>query len=136
MRRDFQPPLSISHLMLWILGSALILAVHHFYDNSRAIPGPLESYWRFHKVADSFLYGIQIAALLVFAARLIARNGPPPREPGHWLLVKSGGSIVIAWGTGFVRHLLFRDDTYNESLNRFPYYLLAIHIPGRCPRIS
>jgi hypothetical protein len=118
--------------MLWILGSALILAVHRFYDYPGAIPEPLERYWQFHKVADSFLYGIQLAAALVFGTRLIARNGPLPREPGHWLLIKSAGSLVIGWGTGIVWHLIFGGQSMNDHLNWFEYYLLALYIPEAC----
>ena len=108
-----QPPLSISHLMLWTLGSAIILTCYRAFDEDRLTAGQriLE---QFRQAAVSIVDGVQLAAVIVFAGRFILRKGPLPREPGHWLLLKGGVSSLVGWG---IVGLLYGTINVEESHN-------------------
>ena len=81
-----QPPLSIGHLLLWILGSALVLASYRWV----AEPEGLSTLFLVDQLLRSVTMGGGVVALAIYARRLVTRDAPLPRQPGHWLLVVQG----------------------------------------------
>ncbi len=92
-----QPPLSIGHLLLWILGSAVVLGSYRWLAEPAADEGRL--LFQLDQFARSLTLGGGVAALLIYARRLITRDAPLPRQPGHWLLVVQGLSWPAYWLT-------------------------------------
>jgi hypothetical protein len=45
----------------------------------------------------SLLAGINIAAVIVYARRLVVRDAPLLVQPGHWLLAIAGVSNLVVW---------------------------------------
>jgi hypothetical protein len=124
-----QPPLSISHLMLWILGSAVILGGYRMFETEET-PQRIRIVHQVYIVAGSFLYGAQVAAVFIFAARLMTRKGPLPHEPGHWLVFKSGASCLIGWGAiGLVR-LISPETIANLGLTGLSIFIIASYAPA------
>ena len=91
-----QPPLSIGHLFLWILGSALVLASYRWL----AEPGE-DRVWRLLFHLDHIMRGLTggagVAAIMLLVRRLVIRDAPLPRQPGHWLLLLQGVSWPTYW---------------------------------------
>jgi hypothetical protein len=98
--------LSIAHLLLWIAGTALVVAL--FPVNWLGGPDLLmdrESYFqkvqarqtleRLSVVAVAPCYGAAIASLLVACSRLLFRRPGFPSLPGHWPLIHLGLWILI-----------------------------------------
>lgn len=125
-----QPPLSISHLMLWILGSAIILGGYRLFEIGEGRPEGVKLVRQVYMMAGSFVNGAQVAALFIFVARLFTRKGPLPREPGHWLLFKSGASCVIGWGTLGLARWIIPDDTANMGLIGISIFIIATYSPA------
>lgn len=124
-----QPQLSISHLMLWILGSAVILGGNRLFETEE-IPERRRIVHQAYMVVGSFLHGAQVAAVFIFAARLLTRKGPLPHEPGHWLLFKSGASCLIGWGAiGLVR-LISPPTITDLGLTGLSIFIIASYAPA------
>jgi hypothetical protein len=87
-----QPPLSISHLLLWILGSAVVLWSYRWLAEPQG-GGASPLLFQIDQLVRSISMGGGVAALLIYARRLVTRDAPLPRQPGHWLLVVYG----LAW---------------------------------------
>jgi hypothetical protein len=98
--------LSIAHLLLWIAGTALVVAL--FPKGWLAGPdfvGDREEYVsriqrrqtfeRLSVVAVAPCYGAAVASLLVAGVRLLWRRPGFPSLPGHWPLVNLGLWILI-----------------------------------------
>ena len=92
-----QPPLGISHLMLWVLGAAVVLGMYRAIGNQSEATRTLQAVLVGNQLVFSLLAGINIAAVIVFARRLIVRDAPLFVQPGHWLLAIAGYSNVAAW---------------------------------------
>ncbi|HUE70078.1 MAG TPA: hypothetical protein VMP01_04245 [Pirellulaceae bacterium] len=92
-----QPPLSISHLLLWILGSAVVLGSYRWLAEPVGDDETRRLLYQLDQLARSLTYGAGAAALLIFARRLIARDAPLPRHPGHWLLLIQGINWPAYW---------------------------------------
>ena len=92
-----QPPLGISHLMLWILGAAVVLGVYRAYAGQSEAPPIMQAVLVVNQLAFSLLAGINIASVIVYARRLVVRDAPLLAQPGHWLLAIAGVSNVAAW---------------------------------------
>ena len=91
-----QPPLSISHLLLWILGSAVVLGSYRWLNEPEG-EGQRQLVFHLDQFARCLTLGGGVAALLVYARRLIARDAPLPCQPGHWLLVVQGINWPAYW---------------------------------------
>jgi len=121
-----QPPLSISHLMHWMLGSAIILGV------MRTIPQPeaAEKWLQVARVVEqvllSGLYGIKLAAMLIFLSRFVSRRAPLPREPGHWLLFCGGILLVVTW-VSFLLLFGIGGDGANDVLKSVSLLLIIVY---------
>ena len=93
-----QPPLGISHLLLWIFGAAIVLGVSRWWSTSAGQSTPMIHLLMVgHAVVFSLLAGVNIAAVIVFARRLLVRDAPLLVQPGHWLLVNAGAVNVTMW---------------------------------------
>lgn len=92
--------LSIAHLMLWTLGTAIALALFRPFLETL---GPSDSatvnrYLAFQKIATLSLipFGGASIAALIFAVAHRARGGKLfPVQPGHWLLILFGVSYLL-----------------------------------------
>lgn len=97
-----QPPLSISHLMLWILGSAIVFGCYRWLE----LPDQRNAASRMLFQADQLVRGLTVgagvAALMVYARRIIVRDAPLLRQAGHWLLVVQG----LIWPVYFIALLV------------------------------
>jgi hypothetical protein len=116
--------------MLWILGSAIILGGYRLFEIPEDLPEGVNLVRQVYMIAGSFVNGAQVAALFIFAARLYTRKGPLPREPGHWLLFKSGASCVIGWGTLGLARWIIPNDTANMGLIGISIFIIAISSPA------
>ncbi|MEQ8785691.1 MAG: hypothetical protein RIC55_05310 [Pirellulaceae bacterium] len=92
------PKPGIVHLLLWTVGSALVLL---FFRRVDAIHSPeLPADWRLFRqvmqVSSSMTYGAALASFSMFYFYR-RRRSPYPFHPGHWLLLKMGLGILASW---------------------------------------
>lgn len=93
-----QPPLGISHLLLWIFGAAVVLGVYRWWSADINDMKPLmRALMVGNQVSFSLLAGINIAAVIVYVRRLLVRDAPLLVQPGHWLLVIAGVVNLVMW---------------------------------------
>ena len=93
-----QPRLGISHLLLWMLGAAVVLSVYRWWSGNMDNMRPLMRMVTVcSQVSLSLLAGINIAAVIVFARRLLVRDAPLLFQPGHWLLLIAGVVNLVMW---------------------------------------
>lgn len=94
-----KPPrirLSIFHLMLWTVGSALVLACFRVLSNrSDELPKEIAQLQPFYHVAYSLTLRAQVGSVLLFAVRRVNRQVGFPSQPGHWLLLVEGISATL-----------------------------------------
>ena len=99
-----RPKLSIAHLMLWTLGTAIALSLSRtqlsFLDRPSGIPGDfssggLSTFLRISAIAVAPFHGIAVAVLLVTVGRLYRKGILPLTEPGHWILLITGATILL-----------------------------------------
>jgi hypothetical protein len=87
-----QPRLSIAHLMLWMLSSAVFLALARFLP--RGVPEEMRTLLLFYQGAQAMINGAAVATVPIWITRLV-RGGPPfPTAPGHYLALLGAGSCV------------------------------------------
>jgi hypothetical protein len=113
-----RPKLSIAHLMLWTLGTAVVLALSRtqisFLEDPQGFPSEfpksdkLSTFFRLSAIVSAPFGGIAVALLLVIVGRLYRRNTLPLCEPGHWILLVSGVMIVLNACTHLVHHAVFQ----------------------------
>jgi hypothetical protein len=92
-----QPRLGIAHLMVWMAGSAAILATQRALGGWDEQP---ENYRTLHLAMtfpQSMVSGALVGSLAVGLTRL-ARGGPPLIHPGQWLAMLWGAMAIGAWG--------------------------------------
>lgn len=99
-----RPKLSIAHLMLWTLGTAIVLALSRLQISAFEMPRVagvgdaattgLQTFFRLSAIVTAPFTGIAVALLLVAAARCYRRQPLPLSQPGHWILL-IGGTIFI-----------------------------------------
>jgi hypothetical protein len=93
-----QPRLGISHLLLWMLGAAVVLSVFRWWSGDMGSMRPLmRTVTVCNQVTFSLLAGINIAAVMVFARRVLVRDAPLLFQPGHWLLLIAGAVNLVMW---------------------------------------
>lgn len=122
-----QPPrnrLTIAHLMLWTLGTAISLAFYRALSSDGQFPSD-----RFK--AASLMFGLvyslpagaRIGGLIWFAARRMHNKHDVPSQPGHWLLIVEGLSTILAFGGQAIGALIFgsqRMDIAEWSMSQIP----------------
>jgi hypothetical protein len=92
-----QPPLGISHLMLWIFGAAVVLGVYRWFWGVADAAPIMHLVLVANQLTFSLLAGINIAVVIVFARRLVLRDAPLMVQPGHWLLATVGVTNLGMW---------------------------------------
>jgi len=92
------PPnrLAISHLMLWTLGSGVVLAFHRLQEvpTSGTPPGIQIAISSF-AIFNSLPSGAAVGSLALWAYRRCRGRVGFPTQPGHWLLLASGLLTVL-----------------------------------------
>jgi hypothetical protein len=91
--------LTIAHLLLWTLGSAIILAMYRVLATDEEQTNGQTLVPSVYAIAFSVLMGAQLGSVFLFASRLIRGAGGFPTQPGHWLLLIEGVSVLLA-GSG------------------------------------
>jgi len=120
-----QPPLGIGHMMLWMVGSGLLLAVYRTFLDADLAQRP--NWLPICQMVSSVMYGIPggaaVASLILTAQRRL-RGGPAfPCQPGHWLLFATG-SIITLQAAGYL--VMWLVDSYATWRGTPVSMLLAI----------
>jgi hypothetical protein len=117
--------LTIAHLMLWTLGSAIILGCFRaLTDPAAELPEEVNRVLPFYQLGMSLALGAQVGGVLLFGWRRIAGRGGFPQQPGHWLLLVEGlSAIFVVAAYGLYQLLNWQDET---SL----YVYFALQIPN------
>jgi len=97
-----KPPrnrLTIAHLMLWTLGTAIALALYRAYTplGEASADNRTQAIWQSLAFGYCLPAGARIGGLLLFGVHYLRRNQAFPSQPGHWLLVIEGLSAVLSW---------------------------------------
>jgi hypothetical protein len=102
--------LSISHLMLWMATTSVVLAMGQWDLSTADIPENLIVEVRLRTLIWSLgfapLHGMAVAGVLIFLWRRFRSRAPFPTEPGHWILVIMG-AVELAHLAAQVSYLLF-----------------------------
>jgi hypothetical protein len=85
--------LGIVHFLVWMLGSALMLAVFRQFDAS--VDGPLSALRAVVYTFYGLVYGAALAGLLIPFSRYLWGGAAYPAQPGHWLLVANGVIALV-----------------------------------------
>ena len=101
MSPEPQPPrnrLSIAHLMLWTLGSAIILASFRAFANQpQQDQGRLGMILSVFYLAYCLPLGAQVGSVAIWAMQRWRGTRIFPTQPGHWLLLIEGVSGLLSW---------------------------------------
>jgi len=115
--------LAIAHLMLWTLGSAIILAFYRALILNRAA-SEYSTYWRVTSLAYSLMAGAQVGSVPLYFWRRWNRAGGFPTAPGHFLLLVEGMSTMLVWsGHGVARFFepaLLQDKVFILAASQLP----------------
>jgi hypothetical protein len=100
-----RPKLSIAHLMLWTLGTAIALALSRaqiaaFELTASDLGGRfalsrLGTYFRTAVIVIAPFTGIAVALVIAVAWRICRRQSLPLSQPGHWILLVGGILYVL-----------------------------------------
>ena len=94
---SLQPRLGIIHIMLWTLGSAMILAVYRALVDFANMPEQARVQWYVLQIGYSTVYGAALASVFLFAYRRLAKGAAFPVLPGHWLLLAQGIVFTVSF---------------------------------------
>lgn len=98
---QIEPParnrLSIAHLMLWTLGTAIVLAYFRTVVTVNSAAGSTGRLWTLSILANSVILGVQVGGALLFGWRLCRNLPGQPSQPGHWLLLIEGFSTMVSF---------------------------------------
>jgi hypothetical protein len=97
---ESQPPrnrLSIAHLMLWMLGTAIALALHRQLLARLEPAENLSVAWRVYVIVYSLLAGPKIGGSILYLSHRARGKAGFPSQPGHWLLAIEGMSTVLVY---------------------------------------
>jgi len=124
-----EPPrnrLSIAQLMLWTLGSALILGGFRlFRQQPQPDTGRIDTILSVFYLAYSLPLGAQVGSVFLWVARRWRRQGGFPVQPGHWLLLVGGFAHLLSWTGYAIGHFAVRFFIFDESA-----WWLPIEIPA------
>jgi hypothetical protein len=86
-----KPRLSILHLMVWTATSAAMMAVYRPFGG---IDAKLTAWEIVYEIGYCIFGGIVAGGVFMWAARAWRRE-PFPVEPGEWLLVMQGDTVIL-----------------------------------------
>jgi hypothetical protein len=90
-------------LPLWPLMSAAYLSIDwQGMELSQMAGVARPAYMWPSAIAVSVVAGLALSALVVLGCRAVARKGPPPNAPGHWILIAGGLSFLVLRVTGLL----------------------------------
>ncbi len=96
-----QPPhnrLTIAHLMLWTLGSAIILAgFRAFAQQPQPDQGRISTILSIFYLAYCLPLGAQVGSVALWGIQRWGGQRTFLTQPGHWLLLIEGISILLSW---------------------------------------
>jgi hypothetical protein len=90
--------LRIIHLLGWMLGCSLALAMQRAQASSGPLPLPLVL--SVSRLVLGLAYGTALSGLGLFLWRWRTQSGPGPTQPGHWLLIYGGVRFLIVFFSG------------------------------------
>jgi hypothetical protein len=130
-----EPPprnrLTIAFLMLWTLGSAIILACNRALENPQQIR-QLGLAYSLYLLCYAVAQGVAVASVPLFLARKFARRGGFPTQPGHWILLIRG-LTTLTWMTGWASRVAI-ERIWNEEYRSDPglpnLYLAMQYLPA------
>jgi hypothetical protein len=96
--------LRIIHLLGWMLGCSLALAMQRAQASSDPLPLPLVHSVR--RLGLGLAYGTALSGLGLFLWRWRTQSGPGPTQPGHWLLIYGGARFLIVFFSGAIVKLV------------------------------
>lgn len=125
--------LSIGFLMLWTLGTAIILALHRvaFPENS-SDSWNMRAFQTITSLGFSLGQGIQVGSLFLLAYRLATGRGGFPTAPGHWLLLVRGTVALLLWSSYVIVYLATNSSGPGNShlalvqIVQAPVYLVGV----------
>src|SRR5436190_17187642 len=105
------PPerLSIAHLMLWTLGSAISLGLYRAITLAQRPDDRLTVVSQVFALIYCLPAGARIGGVLLFAWKTLKGDRSFPTQPGHWLLVVEGISTLLL-SLGWAATVLFAAD--------------------------
>lgn len=125
-----QPPLTIAHLLMWMVTSGLFLGLGRVAIKSLAtgdweVPVWYRTLFQVEQVIITPVYGVAVLGPLLMVWRWV-RQGPRfPSQPGHWLIVIYGFGIACTWGFGLAVDVLI-PAIWDVRLS--PYFQSWIHM--------
>lgn len=99
--------LTTGHLLLWMLGTAIVLACYRAFDQLAVERSGLGLMRSAYAIGFGLTLGMTVAGALLWMVRAVGSRGGFPTQPGHWLLMVrgvatlvslTGWSIRSAWG--------------------------------------
>src|SRR6476620_8292961 len=127
-----QPPrnrLTIAHLMLWTLGTAISLAFYRALSSDGQFPSDR---YKTASLVFGLVYslpaGARIGGLFFLGLKRARGERDFPSQPGHWLLVVEGLSTILAFGGQAIVTLIFgsqRMDIAEWSISQIPNCLVT-----------
>ena len=88
--------LSIAHLMLWMLGTAIALGLYRLVAGQEQL-ARVTMAWNVYALVYALLAGPKIGGMFLAVGRRLAGRGGFPTQPGHWLLAIEGMSTVLVY---------------------------------------
>jgi hypothetical protein len=89
-----QPRLGIAHLMLWMVGSAIVLTAMRGFDQ-RNLEESSQSILLIFRCLLACVYGIAVAAVFLSVSRRLCGGPRFPTSPGHFLLCFIGVTVLV-----------------------------------------
>ena len=116
------PRLGIVHLLGWMAGCAVVLAIYRGTTDWAKIDPEYRATLRLWQLAFGLLYGTALSGLGLLAWRRLRGQSTFPTMPGHWLLVLSGIGFLHDGLTSWIAGRILA----HESLSPYgfsPYWL-------------
>jgi hypothetical protein len=90
------PRLGTIHLLGWMLGCGIVLAVYRFATTGMTLPLSVQ----IQQLGFGLAYGTALSGLALYVWRWRTGSGPGPTQPGHWLLLFCGVGFLIDIAVG------------------------------------
>jgi hypothetical protein len=118
--------LTIAFLMLWTLGSAIVLACNRALEDPQ-LGNQLGLAYSLYLMCYAIAQGVAVASVPLFIARRMTRQGGFPTQPGHWILLIRG-LTMLAWLAGWASRVAIERLLPEESRlgSAFPNLYLAM----------
>ena len=95
--------LTTGHLLLWMLGTAIVLASNQQIDQLRVNGSRLGMLRSIHALGNGLALGVAVAGALLWVVHLARGRGGFPTQPGHWLLLVRGIATLVSLTGGAIR---------------------------------